>query len=72
MFYIITKENCKWCDKAKDFLESRGEEYRAVVLEDNPFLLELLLNQGFNTVPQVFYGRQRIGGYEDLVKYLDH
>lgn len=72
MFYIITGENCKWCTQAKELLDSRGEDYKLVPLQDNPYLVELLLSQGLKTVPQVFYGRQRIGGYEDLAKYLDH
>ena len=72
MFFIITGENCKWCDLAKQELNSRGEDYKEVSLKDNIYLLELLLQQGLKTVPQIFYDRTRIGGYEDLVKYLDH
>jgi glutaredoxin len=72
MFYVITSESCDWCTKAKEFLDSRDESYTLVPLEGKPYLVELLLNQNFNTVPQIFYGRHRIGGYEDLVKYLDH
>jgi glutaredoxin len=67
MYTIIGRPNCKYCNKAKDLLSSRGEEYKYVDLDTNRWLVNLMANSGFTTVPLIFdKGNRPIGGYTAL------
>jgi glutaredoxin len=67
MYTIIGRPNCKWCDKAKDLLSSKKEEYRCVDLDTNRWLVNLMANSGFVTVPLIFDKSNRpVGGYTAL------
>ena len=74
MFTIISQQDCKWCVKASDLLTERGYyDHKIVYLEDAPWLKALFKELNVSSVPQVLYKDiVRIGGYEDLVKWLYH
>lgn len=61
---------CPWGLKAKDLLRRSGfevEDHRlATVQETDAFKRE----QGVKTTPQVFIGGERVGGYDDLRRFL--
>lgn len=72
---LYSKDNCPWCDKAKELLGKNKIEYQEIkvnfdITRDRfseimkPYNLERL------TVPQVFIGDIFIGGYEDLKKVI--
>lgn len=69
-YYIITREDCSWCDKAKDLLEQHGEGLRAFSYLDHPMFVKLMITSKMKTVPQIWHDNTYIGGYEDLAKYL--
>ena len=71
MFYIITREDCTWCTKAKEALENRGEPYEAFLYTDHPMIVKLMGKAGLKTVPQIWHEGAYIGGYTDLCSYLD-
>ena len=71
MFYMITAEECPWCDKAKEFLENKGEGLRAFSIKDHPMLAKVMVVSKMKTVPQVWCEHEHIGGYEDLVKWYN-
>ena len=74
-YKIYTKENCPWCVKAKQLLNSVGVEYEELKLgvdftrEDLQKLLPETLPL---TAPQIFVYNKRIGGYEDLAEYFEN
>jgi glutaredoxin len=70
MFYIITRDDCHWCDKAKKVLEDRGASYEAFLYSEHPMLLKLMFSMGLKTVPQIWEDNTHIGGYEDLVEWI--
>lgn len=70
-WYILGREDCPWCDRAADELEKRGEIYEDFNYNDNPMFLKLMFVAGLKTVPQIWYGGQHIGGYDDLVKFFE-
>lgn len=72
MFRIITQDNCKYCTEAKKLLRDLDEEFVEYNLFYFPQTKEMLKSLGRNTVPQIWKDVTYIGGYEDLVKYLDH
>jgi len=68
---IVTRDNCEWCDRAKDLLLSRGVGVGLFNYSQDSKFKEFLVGAGFTTVPQVFMGGRHVGGYEDLRKLLE-
>jgi len=71
-YYIYGKENCPYCVKAKDLLDSKGLPYEYIDVEHDKearqFIKEVL---GAKTVPQVFLSKEvteHVGGYQDLLE----
>lgn len=71
-WYIIGREDCPWCDRAKDELEKRGETYEYHNYSENPMFLKLMFAAQMKTVPQIWYGGRYIGGYDDLVEFFEN
>jgi glutaredoxin len=71
-WYILGREDCTWCDRAKDELESQGEVYEYFNYTDSPMYLKLMFVANMKTVPQIWYGGQHIGGYDDLVQFFQN
>jgi glutaredoxin 3 len=67
MITIYTKTDCPYCDRAKALLESRGVQYTAVNVEEQPEAREFLVDNGHRSVPQIYKNNQHIpGGYQGL------
>lgn len=67
--FLYSRDNCQWCDKAKELLTSNGLEFVELKLGVD-YTKEFLQNKtGINkrlTVPQIFVGDDHIGGYDHL------
>lgn len=64
---IYSTSWCRWCDRAKELLESHGVTYRDVDIETWPEPRETLESlTGRRSVPQVFIGETHVGGFDDL------
>lgn len=71
---VYTQPSCSWCDKAKTLLDSLGIDYEVHDLSDPDYGDEDRIALGASldaagvpqTVPQVFVGATRVGGYQDL------
>lgn len=64
---VYTTRVCWYCDQAKRLLSMRNIEYREVdVSDDAEARVWLVRTTGQRTVPQIFIGKQAIGGYTDL------
>lgn len=72
MIQIYGKPACPSCTKAKQFCESRQLQYEYKSLGTD-YTREELLEQfpTARTVPQIIINSQKIGGYENLVKYVE-
>ena len=72
MFIVYTKSACSYCVKAKQLLSSKSIEFLEKNIETPELRLELLARYPeVKTVPQIYLGDVRIGGYDDLVKYFE-
>lgn len=76
-FTIYTKDNCKYCTKAKSLLKERGltfTEYALPTQATKEDIVAMLKASGskaeIKTVPQIFNGTQYIGGFTELETYL--
>ncbi len=69
---IYTTKTCPWCQRAKALMDQRGIEYREIdVTTDRNLQLEVVRRSGRQSVPQIFFGDEHIGGYDDLVSHLN-
>ena len=62
---------CKFCDLAKNLLNSKGLSYEAIQLgEDMSKEYFKMINPAVEKVPAIFIDEQYIGGYTELKKML--
>ena len=77
-FVIYSKDNCKYCDLAKKLLNDNNINYTEILLNNDAERLDFYEKYTdeeecvlVNSMPQIFDSSHRIGGYTDLIKYLD-
>lgn len=75
---IYTKENCKYCRWSKKYMESKGFKFVEKTEIDEDAMKHIKKKMdcegdsckvGSFTYPQIFYGKQYIGGFEEMVQY---
>jgi glutaredoxin len=73
---IYTKDKCTYCIQAKKLIESKGWSYTENYIDDSTrdLLIEELttrIGSTPRTVPQIFIDDQLVGGYTELVKWVN-
>ena len=69
MLTVYSKNNCPYCVRAKQLLESKGVEYTEVNIEKDTQSRQMLVDKGLRSVPQIFHGYELIpGGFDGLNK----
>ncbi len=68
---VYSKDYCPYCKFAKALLQDQGIDYREIdVSRDTARLEEMVARSNRRSVPQIFFGEEHIGGFEDLVDYF--
>lgn len=73
MYLVIGRKDCPYCDRAKELLESQGEEYTYVDITSGDCITDtvwknlLVETLGKKTVPQVL---KLTGGFRELNEEL--
>ncbi len=69
---IYSKSNCVFCDKAKHYFNQNDICYKEYNVE-LPEIFDQLMNRNPNarTMPQIYIDNELIGGYTDLIEWLD-
>lgn len=67
---VMSDHLCPWGLKAKDLLQRHGYEVEDHHLTSRDETDAFKSAQRVATTPQIFIGRERIGGYEDLRRFL--
>ncbi|WP_227376591.1 FAD-dependent oxidoreductase [Haladaptatus halobius] len=64
---IYTKEDCPYCDKAKDLFDEKGVEYETYNVTGDEELFEEMVERanGRKTAPEVFIDDELIGGWDE-------
>ena len=71
MIKIYGKENCLFCDKAKQLCSSKEINFRYYQLGQDYEIKELMeLVPNARTVPQIFKDNILIGGFSELQEWL--
>lgn len=67
---VFSREGCEYCVRAKGMLSDAGIDFEELVLNRDYSEATIRAISGEATVPQVFIGGERIGGSEELERYL--
>lgn len=71
MFTVYTKDNCSYCEMAKNLLEQKGLPFEAIKLGEGISRDELLAKiPTARTMPQIMLDGVVIGGYTELRQQL--
>lgn len=77
MYIVYGKQNCAYCTKAKQLLESKNLPYKYIDLgvDISVEIFKELMWEAYQvipkTVPQILENDQYIGGFDALETYLD-
>jgi glutaredoxin 3 len=65
---IYSKNSCPYCTMAKRLLESKGQEYEEINLNQQPERTDEMIERtgGKMSVPEIFIDGKLVGGYDDL------
>lgn len=65
---IYTGPLCNFCDAAKRLLARNNAEYKEINIATTDGAMDEMIKKanGRRTVPQIFFGEQHIGGYDDI------
>ena len=68
---IYSTNTCPYCVMAKKLLEQKGLSYTEIRVDlDEEERERMVARSGRRTVPQIFFGEQHIGGYDDLCAHF--
>lgn len=67
---VLPEETCPFGVRAKQMLEDKGFTIDEHILRSREEVAAFEQEQGVETTPQVFIGGKRIGGSDDLERYL--
>jgi glutaredoxin len=67
---ILPEETCPFGVRAKEMLERNGFRIEEHILRTRAEVETFEKEQGVATTPQIFIGGERIGGSDDLERYL--
>ncbi len=69
--YMVTKPDCPFCVKAKDYLRGLGVDCTVDVVGEDVMWDDVLKNipTGKTTVPQIWMRGQYVGGYDNLTEW---
>lgn len=73
MLTLYSKNNCPFCDRAKNLLRLKGIKFEEVRIDLVPEARQFIIGQGHRTVPQIYDNGKLFveGGYNGLVKLSD-
>lgn len=64
---IYTTRYCPYCIAAKRLLESLGQQYKEIAVDNDTAMRKKLVNMsGQRTVPQIWIDDAHVGGYSDM------
>ncbi|PID41914.1 MAG: GrxA family glutaredoxin [Proteobacteria bacterium] len=72
-FTVFGKEGCGFCIRAKQLLEDRKYPLKYIDIHKEGISkadLEKTIGRPVETVPQIFHGKEYIGGCQELEHYL--
>lgn len=70
MIKVYSTKRCGYCQMAKRLLYKLGMEFEEVDITEDEATREWLKAEGMRTVPQIWFGDEHVGGYNELIRRL--
>ncbi|MAS02912.1 MAG: glutaredoxin [Gammaproteobacteria bacterium] len=71
MYKVYGTRICLYCDKAENLLKTKDLPFEKIYIDEDDDAKSYIVEQGFKTVPQIWLDDKWIGGYDDLVRFLN-
>ena len=73
MLTVYSKDNCPFCDRAKNLLKLKGIAFEEIRIDLIPEARQFIVDQGHRTVPQIYRSDKLFveGGYTGLARLTD-
>ena len=71
MYKVYGTRICLYCDKAEKLLKTKDLPFEKIYIDEDDDAKSYIVEQGFKTVPQIWLDDKWIGGYDDLVRFLN-
>ena len=71
MYKVYGTRICLYCDKAENLLKTKDLPFEKIYIDEDDDAKDYIVKQGFKTVPQIWLDDKWIGGYDDLVRFLN-
>ena len=71
MYKVYGTKICLYCDKAENLLKTKDLPFEKIYIDEDDDAKDYIVEQGFKTVPQIWLDDNWIGGYDDLVRFLN-
>ena len=71
IYTIYTRPLCGYCDAAKELMKECNISFNEISIDHDQDAKKMLKDMNCKTVPQIFDGELHIGGYTELVDYLN-
>jgi len=74
IFHILTKDNCKWCDKSINFFNENSINYNIISNSDPSYLFVPESHKTFPAIvleDKINNNYKFVGGYNDLIEYYN-
>ena len=70
---IYSSMLCPYCFAAKTLLKKLNLKFEEVLVDNNSKTKKKMieLSDGRTSVPQIFFGENHVGGYDDLKRYYE-
>lgn len=70
---IYSSMLCPYCFAAKTLLKKLNLKFEEILVDNNSKMKKKMieLSDGRTSVPQIFFGENHIGGYDDLKRYYE-
>ncbi len=70
---IFGRSGCGFCTRARELCEIKGYEFRYIDINEEGISqadLEKTVGKPVETVPQIFIGKEHIGGFDQFSSYI--
>jgi len=71
MIQVYGKKICPFCDLVKNAFNNLGVNYEYLDIEEDQKSKTFIEEQGFKTVPQLYYNDKHYGGSEGVVDLIN-
>ncbi|WP_272903815.1 glutaredoxin 3 [Pseudomonas petrae] len=65
---MYTTSTCPYCRAARELFRSKNIRFIEIDVQSTERRTEMINRSGRRTVPQIYFGDQHIGGYDDLAQ----